>query len=152
MDFLIAAVGRAKAGPERALYEHYARRLKSPLVLKEVEEKRPLPAAQRMPREAELLLACVPPGARVIALDERGKDLGSEALATRLGQWRDESIPACCFLIGGADGHDPSVRARADLLLSFGKLTWPHMLVRGMLAEQIYRCQSILEGHPYHRA
>lgn len=152
MDFLIAAVGRAKAGPERALYDHYARRLKAPLVLKEVEEKRPLPAAQRMPREADLLLSCVPAGARVIALDERGKDMGSEALATLLGQWRDESIPTCCFLIGGADGHDPSVRARADLLLSFGKLTWPHMLVRGMLAEQIYRCQSILDGHPYHRA
>lgn len=152
MDFVIAAVGRAKKGPERALFEHYAGRLKSPLVLKEVEEKRPLPTPQRMEREAELLLACVPAGARVVALDERGKAMGSEPFAEKLGAWRDEAVPAVAFLIGGADGHHASVRARADLLLGFGAMTWPHMLVRGMLAEQLYRAQSILEGHPYHRA
>jgi len=152
MEFVIAAVGRAKKGPERALFEHYAARLKSPLTLKEVEEKRPLPTPQRMEREAEMLLACVPPGARVVALDERGKAIGSEAFAHKLGQWRDDAVPAVAFLIGGADGHHDSVRARADLLLGFGAMTWPHMLVRGMLAEQLYRAQSILEGHPYHRA
>lgn len=152
MDILIAAVGRAKKGPERALFEHYAGRLKSPLVLREVEEKRPLPPPQRMAREAELLLACVPAGARVVALDERGKTLGSAAFAEKLGGWRDEAVPAVAFLIGGADGHDDSLRARADLLLGFGAMTWPHMLVRGMLAEQLYRAQSIQDGHPYHRA
>lgn len=152
MDILIAAVGRAKKGPERALFEHYAGRLKSPLVLREVEEKRPLPPPQRMAREAELLLACVPAGARVVALDERGKTLGSAAFAEKLGDWRDEAVPAVAFLIGGADGHDDGVRARADLLLGFGAMTWPHMLVRGMLAEQLYRAQSIQDGHPYHRA
>jgi 23S rRNA (pseudouridine1915-N3)-methyltransferase len=151
MDFIIAAVGRAKAGPERALFDLYAGRLKAPLVLKEVEEKRPLPVPRRMEREAELLLACVPPGARVVALDERGRHLSSEDLAGQIRDWRDGATPACVFLIGGADGHGAAVRERADLLLAFGKMTWPHMLVRGMLAEQIYRTQSIIEGHPYHR-
>lgn len=152
MDLLIAAVGRAKPGPERTLYDHYAARLKSPLILREVEEKRPLPVAQRMEREGELLLACVPAGAKVVALDERGKTFGSEAFSQRLGEWRDQAVPAVVFLIGGADGHSPAVRARADLLFAFGQMTWPHMLVRGMLAEQLYRAQSIQDGHPYHRA
>ncbi len=152
MRLLVAAVGRAKPGPERALYDHYVRRLAWPLALKEVEEKRPLGTPERMAREAELLLAAVPAGAVVVALDERGRDLGSEDFAARLGGWRDDGRADIAFLIGGADGHHESVRARADLLLSFGKLTWPHMLVRGMLAEQLFRAQCILSGHPYHRA
>lgn len=152
MRILLAAVGRAKAGPERALFEHYAARLAWPLTLKEVEEKRPLPAAERMAREAEMLLAAVPPGAVVVALDERGRTLPSEDFAARLGTWRDAGIPDICILIGGADGHGEAVRRRADLLLAFGAMTWPHMLVRGMLAEQLYRAQCILSGHPYHRA
>lgn len=151
MTFVIAAVGRAKKGPERALFEHYTARLKTPLILKEVEEKRPLPTPERMSREGEMLLACVPDGARVVALDERGKGIGSRAFAGILGGWRDDGIADVAFLIGGADGHSDAVRARADLLLGFGAMTWPHMLVRGMLAEQIYRAQCILDGHPYHR-
>lgn len=151
MEFLLAAVGKARPGPERALFDHYAARLRPALTLKEVEEKRPLPPEQRKTREGELLLAVVPPGARLIVLDERGKTLPSEAFATRLGHWRDEGVPTCTLLIGGADGHSAEVRARADLVLALGPMTWPHMLVRGLIAEQLYRAQCILEGHPYHR-
>ena len=87
----------------------------------------------------------------IVALDERGKDLSSRQLADRIAGWRDDGIRDIVFLIGGADGLDGRVRERADLLLSFGRVTWPHMLMRGMLAEQIYRAQCILAGHPYHR-
>lgn len=152
MRILLAAVGRAKAGPERALFEHYAGRLTWPLTLREVEEKRPLAVAERMAREADLLLAAVPAGAVVVALDERGRQLSSPDLAARIAGWRDAGQADLAFLIGGADGHGEAVRRRADLLLGFGAMTWPHMLVRGMLAEQLYRAQSILAGHPYHRA
>lgn len=151
MRILVAAVGRARPGPERALFDHYLKRLSWPLVLREVEEKRPLPAAERMAREGELLLGAVPAGAVVVALDERGKALPSEDFAARIGTWRDGGISDIAFLIGGADGHAEAVRRRADLLLGFGAMTWPHMLVRGMLAEQVYRAQCILSGHPYHR-
>jgi 23S rRNA (pseudouridine1915-N3)-methyltransferase len=109
-----------------------------------VEERRNLP--DKRPREAALLLGAVPSGIPLVALDERGKDFGSPALAERLAQWGSAS-----FLIGGADGLDESIRRRADLLLAFGRLTWPHMLARVMLLEQLYRTQTILSGHPYHR-
>lgn len=152
MRIWLAAVGRAKAGPELDLYHQYARRLTPPLSLKEVEEKRPLPVPDRMAREADLLLGAIPAGAMVVALDERGKVMGSEAFATRMGQWRDQGAGDVAFLIGGADGHHQSVRDRADLLLALGAMTWPHMLVRAMVAEQLWRAQAILSGHPYHRA
>jgi 23S rRNA (pseudouridine1915-N3)-methyltransferase len=87
-----------------------------------------------------------------VALDERGKALPSEAFAAKIGDWRDRGAGDLAFLIGGADGHGDAVRARADFLLAFGPMTWPHMLVRGMLAEQLYRAQQILAGHPYHRS
>jgi 23S rRNA (pseudouridine1915-N3)-methyltransferase len=147
----LAAVGRAKPGPELDLYQQYVRRLSPALTLKEVEEKRPLPVPERKAREAELLLAAIPAGAVVVALDERGKSPGSEEFARRLGQWRDGGIGDLAFVIGGADGHGDAVRSRAGLLLSFGAMTWPHMLVRAMLAEQLWRAQAILSGHPYHR-
>lgn len=105
----------------------------------------------RRAREGEALLAAIPGGARIVALDERGRSESSEALANRLGRWRDDGVRTAGFIIGGADGLDESVRKKADLVLSFGALTWPHMLVRAMLAEQLYRAQSILAGHPYHR-
>lgn len=152
MQIIIGAVGRAKAGPERALYDHYAGRLTPAPLLREVEEKKPLPVPRRMEREAELLLGLVPAGAKLIVLDERGRDMGSEALAAQIGGWADAGMGTLACLIGGADGHAEAVRARADLLLSFGRLTWPHMLVRGLLAEQLYRARCILDGHPYHRA
>ncbi len=151
MRLWLAAVGRAKPGPELDLYQQYVRRLSPALTLKEVEEKRPLPVPERKAREAELLLAAIPAGAVVVALDERGKSPGSEEFARRLGQWRDGGIGDLAFVIGGADGHGDAVRSRAGLLLSFGAMTWPHMLVRAMLAEQLWRAQAILSGHPYHR-
>lgn len=92
-----------------------------------------------------------PPGSRTVVLDERGSALSSEALALRLGQWRDEGVREVRFLLGPADGHRADTRASADLVLAFGVATWPHLLARAMLAEQLYRAWSILTGHPYHR-
>lgn len=148
---MIAAVGKAKAGPERALYESYLGRLPWRVDLKEIEIKKDLAVDVRRAREGEALLAAIPEGARIIALDERGRTESSEAFATRLGRWRDDGARTVGFIIGGADGLDESVRKKAQFVLSFGALTWPHMLVRAMLAEQVYRAQSILAGHPYHR-
>lgn len=156
MQFHIAAVGRFGSGrahaAERALYERFAERLTPPPILIEVEEKRPLPTAERMRREGELLLAAIPAGAFVIALDERGRTLTSTAFAERLGRLRDEGCRQTAVLIGGADGLDDPIRRAAGLILSLGAMTWPHLLVRGLIAEQLFRAQSILAGHPYHRA
>ena len=151
MRLVVAAVGRCKTGPERALFEHYARRITFPLELKEVEEKKKLKPAALKRREGELLLAQAPDGAVIVALDETGKELSSAAFADRLGRWRDDGIKDVVFLIGGAEGLDDTVKKRADLVVGFGSQTWPHLLVRGMLAEQVYRAQCILSGHPYHR-
>ncbi|MBF0251908.1 MAG: 23S rRNA (pseudouridine(1915)-N(3))-methyltransferase RlmH [Alphaproteobacteria bacterium] len=140
-----------KTGAERDLFDVYAGRLNPAPELREVEEKRRLEGPRLKAREAELLLGATPDGAMVVALDERGRQMSSRAFADRLGAWRDEGVRDVAFLIGGADGLDESVRAKADLILSLGEMTWPHMLVRGMLAEQIYRAHAILSGHPYHR-
>ena len=155
MRITIAAVGKWKAGPERALFEEYKKRLKWPLALKEVEERRPLPAPQLKLREAELLRAALPGKSGdllMVALDERGKALSSEALAKQISAWQQRGIGGAAFVIGGADGLDESLKKDSGMILSLGALTWPHMLVRVMLIEQIYRAQQILAGHPYHRA
>jgi len=152
MRLKVAAIGRWKAGPERSLFEHFARRITFPLDLKEVEAKKNLPPAALIRREGELLLAEAPKGAIVVALDGRGKALTSVAFAKQLGRWRDDGVRDVMFVIGGADGLDDSVRRKATLTLSLGPMTWPHLMVRAMLAEQIYRAQAILSGHPYHRA
>ena len=152
MKLTIAAVGRAGRGPERDLYEHYVGRIRWPLTLREVEEKKKLPPAQLIAREGELLLDAVPTKSTLVALDRRGKVLDSEAFAGRLGHWRDDGIGDVAFLIGGADGHGEPLLKKAGLILSFGAMTWPHLLARAMLAEQIYRAQQLLAGHPYHRA
>ena len=153
MRVLIVAVGRARAGPERALFDHYMGRIKQPftLELKEVEEKRPLGGVELKRREGELLLSQVPGGAIIVALDERGKSIPSAAFAEKMGDWRDRGVRDVVFVIGGADGLDDLVRAKASLVMSFGAATWPHMLVRGLAAEQVYRAGCILTGHPYHR-
>jgi len=153
MRILIAAVGRAKAGPERDLFEHFRARIRAPfsLDLKEVEEKRSLSTPEMMRREADLLLGAVPKGAVAVALDERGAQLSSIDFAGKLGGWRDQGMADVVLLIGGADGLDKTVLRRARMVLSLGSATWPHMLVRGLLAEQIFRAQCILGGHPYHR-
>jgi 23S rRNA (pseudouridine1915-N3)-methyltransferase len=152
VKLLIAAIGRATRGPERDLYEHYAARIRWPLALRELEEKRKLPPAQMIERESELLLAAVPAKALIVALDRRGKVLDSGTFAARLARWRDDSVSDLAFLIGGADGHPEPLLKKASLVISFGAMTWPHLLARAMLAEQLYRAQQLLAGHPYHRA
>jgi len=146
----LIAVGRAKRGPEQELFNAYLKRLRPGLDLIEVEEKRPLSGAELMAREAELIAEKIPDGAFLVALDERGKAQKSRQFAEKFGDLRDSGRDVA-FIIGGADGLDESLRTRADMLLGFGPQTWPHMLVRVMLAEQVYRAQSILAGHPYHR-
>ena len=155
MHLTLAAVGRAKTGPLSQLYADYSTRLSrgpwGPLQLREVEERRPLPALQMKEREGELLLAALPDKAYVIALDERGKSLASRDFAQLLSRLADEGRGELAFVIGGANGLSESLRRRADLLLSLGAMTWPHMLVRSLLAEQLWRAETILSGHPYHR-
>ncbi|CAK0779961.1 Ribosomal RNA large subunit methyltransferase H [Azospirillaceae bacterium] len=147
----LAAVGRLRAGPERSLFELYAQRLTWPLTVREVEIKKTLTVSERRRREAELLSEALPSGAVILALDERGQQLDSGRFAARLGRWRDDGVQDLGIVIGGADGLDESIRNRAGLVLAFGAMTWPHMLVRVLVAEQIYRAQQILAGHPYHR-
>jgi 23S rRNA (pseudouridine1915-N3)-methyltransferase len=149
MRILIAAVGRAGRGPHRELYEHYAGRITWPLRLKEVVVDRTGPG--QLEREGERLAALLPEGAIVVALDEHGQALTSQGFAGKLRGWRDHGVADIAFLIGGADGLAAALKARADLLLALGAVTWPHLLVRALLAEQLYRAQQILAGHPYHR-
>jgi 23S rRNA (pseudouridine1915-N3)-methyltransferase len=149
---LIAAVGRIKPGPLHELQREYLTRLSWPVELREIEERRKLPPAEMKRRDGEALLAALPSPVIAVALDERGAAFGSAAFAERLCAWRDAGTPNLTFLIGGADGLDAPVRARADLLLAFGAMTWPHQLARIMLLEQLYRAQQIIAGHPYHRA
>ncbi|MCH9012663.1 MAG: 23S rRNA (pseudouridine(1915)-N(3))-methyltransferase RlmH [Proteobacteria bacterium] len=155
MHMTLIAVGRSKSGPLREIYDHYAGRLGhgplGPLALKEVEERRPLSPEELKRREAELLLGAAPKGARLVALDEAGKVMTSAGFAGLLGRWRDEGVRDIAFLVGGAEGLDGSVPEAAALTLSLGPMTWPHLLARALLAEQLYRAQSILTGHPYHR-
>lgn len=151
MRITLAAVGRDKSGPTRDLFQSYIRRLNWSFTLREVEERKPLPAAQLKLREADLLRDAIPKASTLIALDERGKNLSSPEFAQMIGHWRDNSVQDLAFVIGGADGLDESLRATAARSLSFGRMTWPHMMVRVLLAEQLYRAQSILAGHPYHR-
>ena len=137
MRLAIIARGRIGQCPEAELVERYAKRLRGTLSISEIGDEAPWPRFE---------------AGRTVVLDETGKDMGSEALAALLGRWRDDGARETRFLIGAADGHDAATRAGADLLLGFGRATWPHMLVRAMLAEQLYRASTILAGHPYHRS
>ena len=151
MRITVIAVGRLRGGPEQALADHYRNRIVWPVEIREVEERRKLPPVELKRREAALIEAAVPERAVLVALDERGRELASRDFAARLERWRDDGIADLAFAIGGADGLDDAIRARAALTLSLGKMTWPHFMVRGMLFEQLYRAQQILAGHPYHR-
>ena len=122
-----------------------------PVAIVELEEKRRLSAPELKNREAELLLAAVPAGARLVALDERGAVWSSRDFAERLRAWRDGGAGALAFAIGGAEGLGAAVIERADVVMSLGAMTWPHLLARSLLREQLYRAQQILAGHPYHR-
>lgn len=145
MKLHIVARGRIGASPEAELVARYAARMRGVLTVTEIGDTAPWPALDTG-RGAD-----APGGVRTVVMDETGQDLSSEALAARLGRWRDEGTRACRFLIGAADGHDAATREGADLCLAFGRATWPHMLARAMLAEQLYRATTILAGHPYHR-
>jgi 23S rRNA (pseudouridine1915-N3)-methyltransferase len=145
----VIAVGRARADPTTELWRRYAERLRWPLILKEVEARSG--AADIRHREGEAILKAVPKGAKLVALDGSGRQLTSAEFGRRLGDWQDDGISDVAFAIGGADGLDASVTSKADLILSLGRMTWPHLMVRAMLAEQFYRAQTILSGHPYHR-
>ncbi|HUE19533.1 MAG TPA: 23S rRNA (pseudouridine(1915)-N(3))-methyltransferase RlmH [Stellaceae bacterium] len=151
MRIAIIAIGKLRPGPLKDLEQLYAGRIAWPLSIRQLAERRPLPAPELKEREGALLLEALPKGATVVALDEHGKPLASAALAQKLGQWRDGGVQDLAFLIGGADGLGAKVKARADFTLSLGPATWPHFLARGMLLEQLYRAQQLLAGHPYHR-
>jgi 23S rRNA (pseudouridine1915-N3)-methyltransferase len=134
----IVARGRIGRGPEAELVERYLARVSWPTRITELPDR-----GGRVPQ--------LPAGAVTVMLDEKGRSLGSLAFAEQLGRWRDDGMREARFLIGAADGFDDTERGRADLLLNFGALTWPHLMVRAMLAEQLWRAVSILAGHPYHR-
>ncbi len=152
MRLLIAAVGRLKKKtPEEMLISGYVSKTRFPVEIKEVEEKRLLPPDQLKKAESDLLLHQVPTGAKIVALDETGELITSRGFAARLKTWMDEGVPCVVFLIGGANGHDESLKKQADLKISFGRMTLPHMLARVVLAEQLYRAKTILDNHPYHR-
>ncbi|MBT3916634.1 MAG: 23S rRNA (pseudouridine(1915)-N(3))-methyltransferase RlmH [Rhodospirillaceae bacterium] len=151
MNLTIAAVGRMKAGAEKSLWDDYAKRLNWSLTLKEVEEKKPLKPAQLKIKEAELLLSAVPKGATLVAMDRGGRELASTDLAKKLGAWQDDGISEIAFVIGGSDGLDQTILDKAQLKIAMGAMTWPHLLARVMLIEQIYRAQCILSNHPYHK-
>ncbi|MDG5488766.1 23S rRNA (pseudouridine(1915)-N(3))-methyltransferase RlmH [Sphingomonas sp. FW199] len=134
----IVARGRIGRGAEAELVDRYLKRVSWPVRITELPDQ-----GGRIPP--------IEPGTRLVLLDEKGRDLPSVDLAATLGRWRDDGVREARFMIGAADGFDDAERKSADLLLSFGRLTWPHMLARAMLAEQLWRSVSILSGHPYHR-
>ncbi len=155
MRLHLCAVGRLRAGPERVLVDDYLQRFDrtgrtlglGPVTEHEVEDKR----GGGMAAEADLLTRVIPSGAVLAVLDERGRVLSSPDFTDQLARWRDAGRQDVAFVIGGADGIDPGLRGRADFALSFGTMVWPHLLVRVMLAEQLYRAATILGGGPYHR-
>ena len=158
MKVSILAVGRLKAGPERELLERYrdraaraGRALSLAFEIREIPESSARSAAVRKDEEAAAINAAVPLGAAIVALDERGRALDSRSFADRIAAWRDGGARDIAIAIGGADGLGTTVLDRADLRLAFGSMTWPHQLVRILLAEQLYRTVTILTGHPYHR-
>jgi 23S rRNA (pseudouridine1915-N3)-methyltransferase len=149
--FRLLVIGRLRSGPLKELQAHYAGRIRPPVAIIELEERRRLPAGELKAREAELILAALPPETPLVALDERGAMWSSRVLAGRVAAWRDQGVSELAFAIGGADGLGSAVLDRAHATLSLGPMTWPHLFVRGMLLEQLYRAQQILAGHPYHR-
>lgn len=152
MRLTIAAVGRLKRGPLNQLCAEYLTRIPWRVDLKEVEARKPLNGAALKAHEAELLSGVLPPGAFLIALDERGDSLDSPAFASALDRWSQQTTNGLAFVIGGADGLDASLISRAGARVAFGRQTWPHMMVRAMLMEQLYRAWTIQTRHPYHRS
>jgi 23S rRNA (pseudouridine1915-N3)-methyltransferase len=160
MRLVVATIGRLKRGPERDLAERYSERAAKAgraigirgVTISEIDESRARRGGDRIAEEGAALTAAIPPQAAVVALDERGETLTSEEFARRIGRWRDQGRGELVVVIGGPDGLAPEVLGKADLRLAFGRMTWPHQLVRIMTFEQLYRAIAILSGHPYHRA
>ena len=151
MRFFIIAIGKGRTSPENALAQNWLSRLQPPGQIIEIESK--LPAGpKRAKDEGQRLLGSIPDDAAIGVLDPRGKDHSSEDFAALIGRWRDEGFGSAYFAIGGADGHSDILRQKANRTIALGRATWPHMLFRAMLAEQLYRASTILAGHPYHRA
>ena len=152
MHIILAAIGKLKKNsPESELMSEYLKRTKWSVEMKEYEEKKALSGEALKNAEAELLLSGIPEKAKVVVLDEHGDTLSSREFAGKLRSWQNNGSDTVAFLIGGADGHGKKVKDRANLTLSFGRMTLPHFLMRVVLAEQIYRAKTILDGHPYHR-
>lgn len=160
MRITLFAVGRLKTGPEKELAARYLDRFVKTgpaiglefLRMVEIPESRASQAETRKREEAAQIEKALPEGALLLLLDERGKAFDSEGFAGQIGTWRDQGKRDLMIAIGGADGLDPALYQRADLTLNLGKLTWPHQIVRILIAEQLYRAVTILSGHPYHRA
>jgi len=150
MKLIILAVGKGRNAPEQALVNDWLSRIPQGGDMVEVESRLPAGPARRED-EAARLLSHLPAATPLVACDPRGRDTSSEALAAMIGRWRDSGMTSACFAIGGADGHGDALLARAEARIAFGSATWPHMLFRAMLAEQLYRATTILAGHPYHR-
>ncbi|MCH4090414.1 23S rRNA (pseudouridine(1915)-N(3))-methyltransferase RlmH [Acetobacter sp.] len=146
----LIAVGRMKDSHERALVERYLKRLNPPLTITELPDGKGSPAEIKR-REGEAILSALPDRAFVVVLDLAGKLMSSEVFSQKLGEWTETGRDVC-FIIGGAEGLDAAVVVRADASISLGSFTWPHMLVRIMVVEQIYRARAIATGHPYHRS
>lgn len=151
LKLTLLSVGRFGRGPERDLYDTYVKRLAWPLDLQEVEARKAGSEAERNALENRLLRERSASAQAIVALDETGELLDSRGFAARLQDLADDGRRDIAILIGGADGLERETRKSADLTLSLGRLTWPHLMVRAMLAEQLYRAQTILSGHPYHR-
>ncbi|MFP4125465.1 MAG: 23S rRNA (pseudouridine(1915)-N(3))-methyltransferase RlmH [Alphaproteobacteria bacterium] len=151
MHVVILSPGRFKHGPEQDLFERYRERCPWRLELVELTLKRAVAKGALRAAESRLIESRLSPGRPLVVLDAAGELATSDALARRLGGWRDAGTGGASFVIGGAEGVDDALRRRADWRLALGRLTWPHLLVRAMLAEQLYRAATILAGHPYHR-
>lgn len=151
MKITVIAVGKGKGRPETELVSEYQKRLPWKLEIIEVEEKKPLPSAGRIRSEGERLLQNIPKGAFVVALDKGGPALSSTQFSHKLDKWFSTGGSHIVFIIGGADGLSQKVLETARTKLSLGSMTWPHLLVRVMLLEQLYRAWAIRQGHPYHK-
>lgn len=152
MKITIATIGKNnKSSPTAQLCQEYIKRTPWQVEIKEFEEKKPLPTDKLKEKEAALLLSSVDSSTIVIAMDENGKNFSSEEFAEKISSWQSQGYAKFSFMIGGAAGHGDSVKERADLKLSMGRMTWPHMMARAMLCEQIYRAFTIISSHPYHK-
>lgn len=160
MDVVLAVVGRLKAGPERELCERYLERARKSgarlglrgFAVDEITESPATRAADRIAEEERALVSRIRTEDRLVCLDAGGSLVDSDGFARRLGKDAEAGLPRTVYVIGGPDGLGAAIRARADQVIALGRLTWPHQLVRVLLAEQLYRATTILSGHPYHRA